>query len=356
MQEGGGAMKFVKACEKKIKLVFLWVRRILCAPDHFGVSIPRRVWLSLHGFVPDQYALYGLDDRGKRSQYLSEFDWYRSRWIDEPFDLFLNNKVICTEVLSPHVLVPKILAVKTKGEIVSSLQPDSLMTAKETLRLVDESGSVYLKPISAGKGKGVHRLDREGEVFFFDALAVREEEIVSLLQREDDWFLCLGMRQCDYLDDLYPESANTVRVITFRDPGTHAFKIFFAVQRIGTSSTGPVDNGSRGGLVAKVDLESGELSAARSLHSLVEHVVHPDTRAVIKGFRIPQWDEMKETVLRLARLFPYVRFIAWDVLATDEGVCVIEANASSGVNILQLWEPQRNGELGAFYRAQGVLR
>ena len=36
--------------------------------------------------------------------------------------------------------------------------------------------------------------------------------------------------------------------------------------------------------------------------------------------------------------------------------CIIEANTSSGVNIIQLWGGQRNGELGDFYRHYGVIR
>ena len=62
-----------------------------------------------------------------------------------------------------------------------------------------------------------------------------------------------------------------------------------------------------------------------------------------------------EEMLALARTFPFMNFIAWDILLTDEGICIIEANTSSGVNIIQLWGPQRNGELGDFYRAHGVI-
>lgn len=58
----------------------------------------------------------------------------------------------------------------------------------------------------------------------------------------------------------------------------------------------------------------------------------------------------------LARKLPFMNFIAWDILLTDEGISIIEANTSSGVNIIQLWGPQRNGELGRFYRAHGCIK
>lgn len=59
-------------------------------------------------------------------------------------------------------------------------------------------------------------------------------------------------------------------------------------------------------------------------------------------------------MLDLAAKFPYMYFIAWDLVLTDRGICVIEANTSSGVNIIQLWGGQRHGELGDFYRYHGV--
>ena len=49
-------------------------------------------------------------------------------------------------------------------------------------------------------------------------------------------------------------------------------------------------------------------------------------------------------------------FIAWDILVTEEGFCVIEANTSSGVNIIQLWGGQRQGELGEFFRHYNVIK
>ena len=49
-------------------------------------------------------------------------------------------------------------------------------------------------------------------------------------------------------------------------------------------------------------------------------------------------------------------FIAWDLLITEEGISVIEANTSSGVNIIQLWGGQKKGELGDFFRYHNVIK
>lgn len=347
---------FVRKSVKALKLAVIWVRRILFAPNHFGVSFFTRIRFSFLGFVADQCVLYDLRG-GRWRDYLSEFDWYCSRWIDEPFDAMLNNKVACTHLLSPYVLVPEVIAVKTQGEIVLCDGTGKARSPQDAVDAARRRGSVFMKPISAGKGKGVHRLDALSDGrFLLDGRETGGDALAKAFSEEDGWFLCEAVRQSAYLDELYDGSANTVRLITFRDPDSGSCKVFFAVQRIGTSATGPVDNGSRGGLVARIDLATGVLGEARCLHSLERHSIHPDTGHPIEGLRIPDWDDMKRCSLRLACQFPYIRFIAWDLLATDEGICVIEANASSGVNIIQLWGPQRNGELGEYYRSRGVLR
>ena len=95
-------------------------------------------------------------------------------------------------------------------------------------------------------------------------------------------------------------------MITLRDIDTHQFKVFFAVQRIGTFDTIPVDNGSRGGLVAKIDLDTGILSEARCLHNRNVYKVHPDSKAPIEGARIPNWEKLKSDILALANKMPYM--------------------------------------------------
>lgn len=350
----------VKRLVRKGKLSYLWVTRILCAPDRHEVSAATKLRMNTRGgFTSDQYVLYGLDTN-KREEYLSEFDWYRSRWINEPFDPMLNNKVTCTEVLKHVTRVPEVLFIKNKGRLWSLAEPSRMATGHTALRLIQQEGSVFLKPIGMGKGRGVHRIDylgaSGGVAYLLDGRDAPEGQILDVFEKEDGWFLSPSIEQHPALRTIFPDATNTARVISMRDPTTGEVEIFFAVLRLGTSETIPVDNGSRGGLVANIDLATGTLSEARSLWSMQSYATHPDSGAQIEGTCLPLWEEVREEVIRLALTFPYLQFVAWDILVTPDGPCVIEANTSSGVNILQLWGPQRNGKLGDFYRAHGVIK
>ncbi|WP_141363087.1 sugar-transfer associated ATP-grasp domain-containing protein [Glutamicibacter uratoxydans] len=289
-----------------------------------------------------------------KNEYLSEFDWYRSRSINAPFDSMLNNKIACNEVLRHHISVPAIDFVKNKGRLVSLTDISKSVKPEAVLEALRDAQTYFLKPLAAGKGKGVHRLDFEDGKYVLDRKPVDDQTILNLIDTLDGWLLTHGVQQHPILAEIYAETTNTLRMITVRNQDGDA-ELLFSVLRVGTAKTVPVDNGSRGGLVAHVDLETGLLSQARTLWSNDEFDVHPDSGTMIQGTVLPNWEQTCKSVLELADSLPYLQFVAWDVLLTEDGPVVIEANTSSGVNIIQVWGPQRSGKLGDFYRQHGVL-
>lgn len=344
--------EFAKKCLRLTKLTLLYFRRIVFVKGHFKVSPLAKIRSNLGGgFLTDQYMLYGLSDASRKKEYLSEFDWYRSRYINSPYDFLLNNKVACTQLLNPYTRVPGILAMRNKG-VLSNFEED-VLEEHQVLEILRRNRDAFFKPSDKGKGSGVCRMSWDGE-YRIDGEVCEEKDILEPMHRYKNWILCETIQQGAFPASLYDQTVNTMRIITFRNVETERFEVFFAVQRIGTRETIPVDNGSRGGLVACIDLETGELSEARCLHNLDVHEVHPDSGAKIKGARVPGWQKLKADVLALSRKLPYLSFIAWDIVLTDEGFAVIEANASSGVNIIQLWGGQRRGPLGDFYRHHHV--
>lgn len=346
-------MGFCRKALKRIKLVVLYLTRIVFVKNHFDVPLWIKIKANLcGGFLADQYVLYDLKHNDK-AEYLSEFDWYRSRYINEPFDFAFNNKVICTELLKQYVRVPDHYFIKNKGVILDFA--GGVRNVASVLECIALKRKVFLKPFALGKGNGVHLLAKQDGVFLFDEKPCTKQELARFLEKEQDYFICEYIEQHPYAEGLYEKTVNTIRLIMIRDADTHQFKIIFAVQRIGRKTSIPVDNGSKGGLIAKIDLDTGRLSYARCLHDLEIYIYHPDSGTKIEGVEIPEWKSLKEEILYISGRIPFMDMIAWDIVITDEGLCVIEANTSSGVNILQLWGGQRQRELGAFFREHGVI-
>ncbi len=346
--------ELVETSIEKLKLLYIWFKRILFATDHFNTPLFRRILLAFRGFTPDQYWIYDLKHRSC-SDYLSEFDWYRSRRINGKEALVLNNKVVCTQLLTPYVHVPPIICMRKNSGYVTDLI-GNVISSQKLAELIKESGKTVYKPISAGKGKDVKLLEfKDGKLFVNGREESLEEQTEKIITGKD-WFLSEYIEQSDFMNSLFPDSANTIRIITARNPENNLFTVCFAVQRIGRKDTVPIDNASRGGLVSKIDLETGVMSEARTLHSLDVYEQHPDSGAQLKGTVIPGWKEIRKKIVELSSNFPYLDFIAWDLLQTEEGFCIIEANASSGVNIVQLWGGQRQAELGNIYKKYGIIK
>ena len=345
----------VKKETNKLKIFVLYWRRIVFVKNHFSVPFTTKVKANVcGGYLADQWALYDLDMK-KRKEYLSELDWYRSRYINEPFDYMLNNKIIATEVLGRYIRMPQIYLINSKGNLADFT--GNMMSPDEAVEKIKEWQDTFLKPFGKGKGNGVHHITFENGTYVMDDKPTDAAAVKKALTADKDWYLSETVKQHAYADGLYDKTVNTIRMITMRDPETKRIKVFFAVHRIGTKETIPVDNGSQGGLVCKIDLETGRLSHGRRLHDREVYDVHPDSGTRFEDVVIPDWEEMKSEVLALAQRFPYLHFIAWDIVKLRSGEnCVIEANTSSGVNIIQLWGGQRQGELGDFYREYGVIK
>lgn len=346
-------MNFCRKALKKIKLFVLYWTRIVFVRNNFKVPFLTKVRANLNGYLGDQYILYDFKHTDK-NEYLSEFDWYRSRYINEPFDFAFNNKVVCAEMLKHHIRFSRNYFIINKG-VLHDFEHGPLAFDAVFDKIIEE-GKLVIKPFAMGKGNGVHLLSYEDGKFFMDTEEKTREELEAYLKKLDMYVFCEYIHQHPYSDKLYDKTTNTIRFITMRDIDTHEMKVFRAVQRIGRKETIPVDNGSKGGLVANIDLETGMLSEAKCLKELGSWDVHPDSGNPIKGVVIPDWDGIKKEILDVCKKIPYMDFMAWDLLITEEGPCVIEINTSSGINIIQLWGGQKQGELGDFFRHYKVIK
>jgi hypothetical protein len=134
---------------------------------------------------------------------------------------------------------------------------------------------------------------------------------------------------------LTPGGLCTVRMVTYRGPGTGARVLLGAYKMpVGDS---PADNFHFGGIVAPVDVVTGRLGTAirRQGRVLMPVERHPDTGAPIAGHRLPCWAEtmaLATAALDAAHDRPS---IGWDVAITDDGPVLVEGNTLSNPDIAQ---------------------
>lgn len=86
------------------------------------------------------------------------------------------------------------------------------------------------------------------------------------------------------------------------------------------------DNFARGSVACSIDLETGALGPGRKKEVLEEVTTIPGTDRRFVGFRLPDWENVKELAIRAASTFPWARAVGWDIALCDRGPVLLEGN------------------------------
>lgn len=333
----------------------------------------RHVELWPRGFLSERHELYDFDANDP-SLYVSDFARvaHGRKVNDWRFLAVLRNKLVFHEVLERRsfgAYLPRVLGVISDGSVYQT-DGEEAGAATTLLELLERCGAMVIRPLEGGGGNGIHvlRLTPSGPTHNGRAL---DAAAVDVVQRSCGGHLATELlEQHPYGARIFPGVLHTMRVPTMRDVETGAPFIPIAIHRFANAASAPVDNFSRGGLSANIDLATGELGPAASLTpdgSVRWHERHPETGAEIAGVRVPGWDDVQRLVLDVAAAFPYLRCVGWDVAVTEDGPKLIEGNYYMGVAVLQLHGPlladervrsfyERTGVVSKRFRAESVLR
>lgn len=147
--------------------------------------------------------------------------------------------------------------------------------------------------------------------------------------------------QHDDIAAIYPNSVNTLRIVTILKEDGTADAVFSSI-RIGNHGSF-VDNLNSGGMSALIDTSTGTIIKAGEDKDLITYDTHPMTGKPIVGFTIPLFDKAIAFCKEAATVVPQIRYVAWDVAMTNEGPELIEGNTFPGHDIMQLSSQRENG-------------
>lgn len=163
-----------------------------------------------------------------------------------------------------------------------------------------------------------------------------EEEKEKLYDYAKKYGLILEekLEQCEEIKSFSFNSTNTFRIITIIDDSGKVH-IARAVLRIGRKNSF-VDNYTSGGMAAQVDVETGIIYSTALDKKGKEYILHPDTGKQIVGYKIEDWQDYKNFAIQLAKEFPTVRYVGWDIIKNTDGkMCVIEGNKNAGIDLME---------------------
>lgn len=135
---------------------------------------------------------------------------------------------------------------------------------------------------------------------------------------------------------LNPDSCNTLRVHTYRNPKGEIFYVssFIRMGRKGNF----LDNAGKGGICCKIN-DSGKLENNCSWTSTTwSYVSHSDNGIELNGYVIENFEEIKSVALRAHSVIPYFDFIGWDLAIDEENkIVIIEYNPNPDMRLDQVW-------------------
>lgn len=135
------------------------------------------------------------------------------------------------------------------------------------------------------------------------------------------------IEQHPVLEAIAPGTANTTRVTTFvTDAGT--VEIINMAQKFGRGKVS--DQGAFGGFYTALYEDGRAMGMGYDIHGEL-YETHPDTNARIADYRLPDIDAVRALITEVALVVPQVRYVGWDIVATERGPVLVEGNWGAGV-------------------------
>jgi hypothetical protein len=318
----------------------------------------RRAWA--RGFMAHSAVLYRLNENDP-ADYISDFAYARRGYkINGFFNSIVGNKLVLAQILAAHgIPTPKVLAVIVRGRLIDSGGKSASTTVDHLTRLAGEGAKLVFRPHWSGGGQGVFFLRRSEGGWDINGEAASDNQLTILIASLDRYLVTPYVEQAAYARAIFPDAANTIRVLTLWDEEREPF-VAAAVHRFGSLRSLPVDNWhqGRGGVCAAIDRATGTLGRAAKLDErgrLEWRSSHPETGATIEGVRIPRLAAALAGIVQAARCFPEAPCVGWDALICDDGFAILEANSPPGLAVWQVHTPLlADRRIARFFASYGI--
>ena len=189
---------------------------------------------------------------------------------------------------------------------------------------ITKQGVVFAKPNMGDQGKGVLKIKKE------DSNSIEE----LLVECKKNAYVVEGsIKQVPEIAEINHSSVNTVRAFTLikRDGSTQIISILLRVGKPGMY----VDNWGSGGICYNFDLNTGICDRAGVDKKYQPYLIHPGSNMQMIGYKLPNFDSLKQLIVDLSKKVPQARYVGWDIAITPDGYELVEMNCPGGHDILQ---------------------
>lgn len=276
-------------------------------------------WVYGNNIAEEFYFDFANKSHEEKSAYVT----FRSRYLylgklnKKEATIQLNDKYQAYQILKPYY----------KRDVI---QIESEQDFEIFSDFVDKHSEFVAKPAGLGLAIGVHKAslsEYNSKKEMFDALLAEGKDAKSTHTWGASCAVVLEelIEQADSMAVIHPQSCNTVRITTLRvGDKIYSYRPWFKIGANGKFVT----SAAQGSLCAGIDGNTGIVDSDAFDERGVKFPNHPQTNVQIKGFAIPQWEQLIEMAMEVATYFPDLSYIGWDFALTPEGWCIMEGNCA----------------------------
>lgn len=313
------------------------------------------------GFRSSSYELYNFAENNP-NDYLPDALFRRVTDINGPFcQNILNDKLLFSVMLEDYFKVPQVLGLIERGVLYPVQQEIPFGGATTLLNYCRSYSGVVLKPSTGWQGQGISSVRVLNGTPFLNGQPTTEDAVGNLVAQLDNYLVTELIEQDGYAHEIFPDSANSIRITTMQDPDQNDSPFIpVAVHRFGSKSTVPTDNVSRGGLFANIDLDTGVMGQAIKFPyetggKLTWCSHHPDTGTQIEGVHVPNWTQLKAQILETVNALKFLKYVGWDIVVAQGEVWLIEANHNPTLAVQRFCPYLKNLRTRRFFEFHGVV-
>ena len=288
----------------------------------------------LKGFRQSSISDYGIKDASELSSYMSFLERERAWKV-------FNKQV--RPVLNHKRYFPDILP-EFRSEICQNLfEIYGGRLTKLSIQPSEWPLDIVVKPVLGLRSRGVQFVEFRDGGFIVDGVPLSIEEFALSCDKETMFIGTPRVQLHSEIARLCPEANHSIRMLTYRDPSSGKSRIARSIMRIGSVKSAPLEVFIFGGLVSEIDLVTGRLSPGilgahtKSAVTLLE--AHPDSGVEFASVITPHWDQIKNKVCEICDRNPAFEFIGWDIMIDQNGIKILEANTTPGIEALQFHNP-----------------
>lgn len=181
--------------------------------------------------------------------------------------------------------------------------------------------------------KEINGLGGHGVVRYAVNISREKNEQVYQKIASGDFIIEERVVQHPAIAEFEPNTLNTIRIMSMNINGK--CEILNAVMKFGSGAV--VDNVLEGnGCVAGIDLNSGIICTDGVNKNGEVQIYHPNSKKKFRGFQIPCWETLIETVKKASQVVDNMPYIGWDVAIKNNGeIVIIEGNHNQAGFLVQ---------------------